>query len=131
MSNEIRISLNITAAKGYQNNEFDIAGFTVDMDNNGGTFNIQIIGTAIGGELIDLGDLLVNSNSVLGICGFRNIEESGGNFVEIGVQVAGTFYPTQKLKAGMAYGGGILGTSTLYARADTGAVQLQKFILEA
>jgi len=131
MGNEIKISLSITANKGYQNDEFDASGLNVDMTNNGGEFGIQYIGTAAAGELVDLGDLVTISASSLGISAFRNIEAAGGNYVELGVRVSGAFYSVFKLNPGQSCGGCVLGTTTLYARANTATVQLKKFILEA
>ena len=128
---EIRATLSITANKGFQNFEFDASGLNIVMTNNGGIDAIQTIGIGATGELIDLGDLLVESFSSLGVSAFRNIEASGGNYVEIGLRVSGVFYPTKRLDPGMFDGGGVLGTSTFYARANTAPVKLQKFILEA
>ena len=61
-----------------------------------------------------------------GVYFFRNIDET--NFVEIGVTSddtsGGTFYPVLKLLAG-EYSVGRLSNATIFAQADTAAVNLQ------
>ena len=61
-----------------------------------------------------------------GVFFFRNIDET--NFVEIGITSddtsGGTFYPFLKLLAG-EYAVGRLSNATIFAKADTAAVNLQ------
>ena len=74
-------------------------------------------------EAIVMGDV-----STAGWAYFKNLDST--NFVALGVDVSGTFYPLAKLKAGQ-YCVVPLGTSAPYAKADTAAVQLHYRIYEA
>jgi hypothetical protein len=58
---------------------------------------------------------------------FVNIDTT--NYVEVGVQVSGTFYPVVKLKAG-EFGMFRIAVLTLFARANTAAVELEHWIVE-
>lgn len=62
-----------------------------------------------------------------GIAYFRNLDTT--NYIELGRQVGGTFYPFVKLKAGEFY---IfrLGTTAPYAMANSGAVVLEYQMFE-
>jgi hypothetical protein len=53
---------------------------------------------------------------------FENLDAN--NYIEIGIQVTGTFYPFLKLLAGKQAGPMWLGTAAPYARANTGNVKL-------
>ncbi len=71
--------------------------------------------------------LSFTSISTPGFAHFVNLDTA--NYVEIGVQVAGTFYPFAKLEAGEAALIPLANT-TFYARANTAAVRLDYVVLE-
>ena len=73
-------------------------------------------------EALPMGDV-----STAGWARLENLDAT--NYVEIGVVVTGTFYPTIKLKA-TEFCVVRLGTNAPYARANTAAVQLDYVILQ-
>lgn len=83
------------------------------------------IGTAAAGEALPITDITTNG------CGqVRNCEASGGNFVEIGIQTGGTFYPLLRVNAGESYPLRFAQGIAPFARADTAAVVLEYDILD-
>lgn len=76
---------------------------------------IHSIGTTH--EALPMGDV-----STAGWAHFENLDAT--NFVQVGVDVAATFYPFLKLKPGER-GLGRLGTNAPYVKADTAAVKLK------
>jgi hypothetical protein len=92
---------------------------TAGASSRYGSGGVQAIGTSV--EQITQGDTTDG-----GVYFFRNIDET--NFVEIGVTSddtsGGTFYPVLKLLAG-EYSVGRLSNATIFAQADTAAVNLQ------
>ena len=119
MADEITVNLSLSAKKGYLNFKESTGNFLVTMNGTTGAGGIQTIGTT--GELLGVTDV-----GTAGYAFFRNTDTT--NFVEIGIQVAGTFYPFVKLKAGESC---VLrlGTNTPYARSNTLTTNLQYFIL--
>jgi len=125
MANEIRNTTSLTLTNG------DIAGLTVpartvQITQNtavparvGGT---QTIGFAAH-EALSITDLTTN-----GVAHFRN--RDAANFVQIGVDVAATFYPLVRLNAGEEWVFRISQGITPYAQADTGAVIIDRDILD-
>ena len=85
----------------------------------GGT---QLIGFAAH-ETLDVTGL-----TTLGMCYFRNRDPS--NFVEIGVDVGGTFYPLVRLNAGESCVFRLSQGIAPYAQADTGNVILERELLD-
>lgn len=83
---------------------------------------LQSIGFAAH-ETIDVTGL-----TTLGWCYFRNRDAT--NYVSIGVDVAGTFYPLVKLKAGEGCMLRLDSAATVYAQADTAAVLLERLIID-
>lgn len=118
MANEITLNLKISALKG-----------SLNHTENPGTLSVDLTGlTAIGGAATvttSAGALAMGSVSSAGYAYFRNTGPT--NFVEIGTGTS-PFVPFLKLKAGEA---AIcrLSTSAPTARANTGSVQLQYYIL--
>lgn len=72
--------------------------------------------------------LAIGANVATAGCGYL-VNTSDTNYVEIGVQVSGTFYPVMKLKPGECFPIRAA-TTALYARANTAAVDLEYFLLE-
>lgn len=97
---------------------------TPDLATGAGSEITQAIPTTAAGTAVTVAALVATA----GYAYFRNLDAT--NFVEIGVQVAGTFYPLIKLLAGEV---AVLrlATVTFYARADTGTVNLLSSILAA
>lgn len=93
-----------------------VAQVTSDYDAG-----VVTIPTTAGGTNIPIGV------TTPGEAWFVNLDET--NYIEIGVQVAATFYPCIRLNAGewspVRLG---LGASALFARANTAAVDLQYHI---
>ena len=122
MADEITINLRLQVNNGFLVHREDPGTLGVTMTGKNGTGGIQnIVAGGTAGETITMGD-----TGTAGWAFFRNTDTA--NFVEIGVQVAGTFYPFVKLKAGESC---ILrlGTNTPYARSNTATTNLQFFIL--
>jgi hypothetical protein len=123
MSDEIRVQIAFSADKGSlsiaksYSDDVDLAAAAPNMA--GGT---QAIGFAAH-EAIALGDVATN-----GWAFFRNLDAT--NFVEIGLDVGATFYPLVRLNAGEAAVLRLAQGVAPYAQADTGAVVLEKWILD-
>jgi hypothetical protein len=80
------------------------------------------IPTTAAGTALPMGDV-----TTAGMSFFRNLDAN--NYIELGVQVAGTFYPFAKLKPGEVFTGR-LGTVAPYARANTAAAVLEFAIFQ-
>ena len=93
----------------------DMTGST----HNGGSPSIPI---TTAGTALALGDV-----TTPGWAFFRNLDAT--NFIEIGIQQGGVFYPFLKLKAGDATACR-LGTTAPYARANTAAARLEFAIFQ-
>jgi hypothetical protein len=119
MANEISVSLRLAVNNGFIVHQENPGTNSLDMTGVVATGGIQSIGTTE--EILTMGDV-----TSPGYAYFRNCDKA--NYVEIGVKPAATFYPFAKLKYGEA---AIirLGTSAPYAKANTGAVSLQYYIL--
>lgn len=122
MADEITINLRLQVSNGFLVHREDPGVLGVTMTGKNGTGGIQnIVAGGTAGETITMGD-----TGTAGYAFFRNTDTA--NFVEIGIQVTGTFYPFVKLKAGESC---VLrlGTNTPYARSNTATTNLQYFIL--
>lgn len=86
--------------------------------NAGSVFNTQTIGTAAAGTLIDLSELVTP-----GRYRYKNVDTT--NYVEVGVQVAGTFYPLDKLLPGEVSSGRVADGVAVYARFNGADGKLQ------
>ena len=70
--------------------------------------------------------LVVTGLTTLGVAWFENMDDT--NFVEIGVDVGGTFYPFQRINPGEAWPIRLSQSATVYAKADTAEVILKREI---
>ena len=86
----------------------------------GGTI---LVSTAPTGTLVSVGYVVTN-----GVAWFGNL--STNNFVELGVQVSGTFYPLVRLNAGESYPMRIAQGVTPFLRADTASVVTEFYIFD-
>lgn len=73
--------------------------------------------------------ITIGSIATLGIVSIENLDTA--NFVDVGSYVAATFYPLVRLLFGERYIFRVKPGLTLYAKADTAAVKIQKTIYEA
>ncbi len=102
---------------------FASESFSADQASLGGPSNgVQNIGTS--SEAVGITDV-----TNLGFGKFKNLDQV--NFVEVGIEVAATFYPFVKLLAGESCVLRLSPSVTLYARANTGAVNLESMVFEA
>jgi len=125
MADEITVTQALGLANGTLDS-FSIPAYTFRVTQAtavpvrvGGT---QVIGHAAH-EALALTDL-----TTLGVAYFRN--RSATNFVQIGVEVAATFYPLVRLNPGEAWMFRFAQGITPYAQANTAAVVLQREILD-
>lgn len=72
--------------------------------------------------------LTVTDLTTLGVGYLRNRDDT--NFVEVGLDVGGTFYPLLRINANEAYPVRFSQSATVYAKADTAAVILERVILD-
>ena len=87
----------------------------------GGAPGVQNVGTTH--EVLEVSGLLN-----LGMAYFKNLDDT--NFVDIGVDVAATFYPLIRLLPGESTVFRFTATSTPYLKADTAAVRVQAAVYE-
>ena len=124
MADEIKINASLQINDTNLVEAFLPGTLSIDFDSAGaasryGSGGVQAIGTSV--EQVTQGDTTDGS-----IFFFRNIDET--NYVEIGITSddtsGGTFYPFLKLRAG-EYSVGRLSNATIFAQANTAAVNLQ------
>jgi len=122
MADEITVNLKLTVLKGSLSQRFDPGQLTFDMTGSVGSGGIAAIPTTAAGTALNVGSV-----TTAGWSWFRNTDST--NYIDVGVQVAGTFYPCAKLKAGEA---AVLrlGTNAPYARANTATANLHYFIFQ-
>ncbi len=124
MADEITVSTSLSVENGNYSFQRLITGLTFDQSAKGGQGGIQNIGFAAD-EAIDVGDV-----TTVGWCIFRNLDDT--NFVEVGIEVAATFEPMIRIEPGetalfrLSQDAG----ATLYAQADTAAVDLEYYLAE-
>jgi len=125
VADAIKVRVSLTLANG------DLDSLTIPTHNMSLTQNTAVP-TRVGGnqtigfaahEALVLTDLTTN-----GVAMFRN--RDAANFVQIGVDVAATFYPLVRINAGESWPFRLSQGITPYAQADTGAVVLQRDILD-
>lgn len=95
---------------------------TADLTGTKFVGGVQIIGTATAGEQLSMNDV-----TTAGTYHFCNTDAT--NYVEVGIQNGGTFYPLIKLKPGEV-SIGRLSITSVYARANTSAVNLDYTVFE-
>ena len=122
MANEITVTTGIQVLKGNIVAGVNQRTFQVDMLGTRFIRNAQAIGTTY--EAVNIGDV-----ASAGWASFTNLDAT--NYVEIGVEVSSAFYPLVRLDAGRTAGPFRLSTTTIFARANTAAVNLDVFINEA
>jgi hypothetical protein len=122
MANEITLFSGISAAKGNLNVQIPLETISVDLAGNRFVRNVQNVGTTFEA-------LVVNDVSTAGQARFKNLDAT--NYVELGVDVSGTFYPVVRIDAGKTAGPFRLSTLTLHVRANTAAVNLECLVFEA
>jgi len=117
MANEISYQFQMRLSNGGLTDAYSIGGLSADQGVQGLVRNVQTISTGAGGDALDLGSVVTNGWAI-----FSNLDST--NFVEVGIQIGGTFYAFLKLKGGEQAGPLRLGTAAPYARADTASVKL-------
>lgn len=122
MADEITVNVKLSVTKGTLVQRFEPGALSFDMTGSVASGGVASIPTTAAGTALNMGSVTTAGWTYL-----RNTDAN--NYVEVGVQVAGTFYPSVKLKAGEA-GVVRLGTNAPYARANTAAVNLQYFIFQ-
>lgn len=122
MANEISTTLRLKIKSGEFKTERNQGTVNIDQAALGSQGGVQDIGTAA--EVVALGDVVT-----AGYAFFANLDDT--NFVQIGIDVAATFYPVIKLQPGEGQVFRVDPAATLYAKADTGAVKLDTLILES
>ena len=124
MANEISISTRLYAKKSFLNVDHNVGTVTADLSGSTSAAGIVSIPTTAGGTALSLDGI---TTATMGYAFFRNIDAT--NYIEIGVQVGGTFYALVKLKAGEVALLRMNQTNPPYALANTAAVVLQFTIL--
>ena len=124
MANEISISTRLLAKKSFLNVDHNVGTVTADLSGSTSAAGIVSIPTTAGGTALSLDGI---TTATMGYAFFRNIDAT--NYIEIGVQVGGTFYALVKLKAGEVALLRMNQTNPPYALANTAAVVLQFTIL--
>lgn len=123
MADEITVVAGLRVTKDNLKLEHSTLQNTFTMSGDARSSNTQSIPTTAAGTALTFAAAVTTA----GWAFFRNLDAT--NFVEIGVQVAGTFYPVIKLKAG-EYGVCRFSVLTLYARSDTAATLLDLSMAE-
>ena len=120
MADEITMTASLQVAATNFTEAFLPGKLSIDLASTAGAGGAQTIGTAY--EQVTKGDTTDG-----GVYFFRNLDET--NFVEVGIQHSGsTFVAFLKLLPG-EYSVGRLSSATIYAKADTAAVNLQYRLL--
>lgn len=123
MSDEITVSASLRLTNGDLKDSRTGSNIKVTQTTQASLGGIQVIGTAE--EAVTVGDLATPRWAY-----FRNLDAT--NYVEIGIVPELTFYPVIKLLAGdPPVLLKIADSVTLYARANTAAVKIDKLILDA
>lgn len=122
MSDEITISCSLKLANGDLKESRSASNIYVDQTTQKSIGGVQSIGTTE--EAVTVGDL-----TAAGFIYIRNLDAT--NYVEIGVKPGLTFYPVAQLEVGdppaiFKVASGV----TLYARANTNPVNIDKLILD-
>lgn len=122
MANEFNIT---TAMRYLSGNDYVNLKDSYQVDQTsvplGGAPGVQNVGTTH--EVLEVSGLLN-----LGMAYFKNLDDT--NFVDIGVDVAATFYPLIRLLPGESTVFRFTATSTPYLKADTAAVRVQAAVYE-
>ncbi len=122
MANEVAVQVSLQVTNG--NMSFlKRENYNADQTAAGGPSNgVQEIGTSH--ELVSITDI-----SSKGFTYFGNLDTT--NYVEIGVDVAATFYPLIKLLPGESAIMRLSPSVAVYAQANTAAIDLETYCFEA
>lgn len=123
MANEITVTARLRATKGYLSVDRSVSK-TSNMYGTHMSDNIQSIPTSAAGTAITITAGVASA----GWAWVRNTDTT--NYIDIGVQVSGTFYPLIRLYPGEGHPMR-LAMLTPYARANTAAVDLEFCALES
>tara|TARA_R110001632_G_scaffold16940_4_gene54330 strand:+ start:94 stop:471 length:378 start_codon:yes stop_codon:yes gene_type:complete len=119
MADEIKMSGSLVISDGNLRETYNAGTISIDLADGKGSGGVLAVGTAT--EVIPKTDTAAG-----GVYFFRNTDAT--NYVEIGLTsndaVGGTFYPMIKLLAG-EFSIGRLSNEDIFARANTGAINLQ------
>ena len=122
MANEISVSAELKLNNGLLTDSRRASAIRSDQTTQASIGGIQTIGTSA--EVVTYGDVATPRQ-----CYIRNLDAT--NFVEIGIDVAATFYPIAKLSpASEPLLITIADSVVLYAQADTASVSIDKLILD-
>lgn len=125
MADEISMTMSLTARKGGIDLFRSVSGQLADMAGDAWSGGVQSIPTTAGGTQVDLSAAV----GTPGVAWFVNLDDT--NYVALGRQVGGTFYPFAKLLPGEKFAIRLgLNNDQLYALANTAAVLLEHVILE-
>jgi hypothetical protein len=114
--NEVTYQFQIFLRNGSLQDQYSSTSKTASQSSAFLIRNVQHVGVASLGDALDLGGVTGAGYAV-----FQNLDAT--NFIEVGSNVGGTFYPFLKLKAGEQQLVRIA-VSAPYARADTAPVNL-------
>ena len=119
MANEIRTQISQSVTNGNLSDSVSLA-FQTDQATAVLADGVQIVGTTH--EALSLGDVTSMGPSTI-------VNLDATNFVELGIDQAGSFVPVLEIAAGEAQTG-IKAASgvTLYVQADTASVKIRRFI---
>jgi len=121
MADELTYRHSLSVRKGTLVQSHDSGALLATMTGDNATGGVQAIGTGHGAIVIGA------EVATTGWAWFRNTDTT--NFVTIGVDAIGTFWPLVKLKPGET-ASFRLGTNAPYAKADTATVNLHYMIYE-
>lgn len=128
MANEIRGTVILQIDKGNFHKKLpgSTSQFTATLSSSTytGTSGVFAVPTAAAGTAFDVSDLTANG----GYFYAKNLDTT--NYVEIGAQVGGTFYPIVRLNAGEATIFRVSDRTNFYGRANTAAVSLEYFTID-
>ena len=121
MADEITLTVGTIASKGSLSVQLAPRTFQTDLSGTKFIRNVQAVGTTH--EALVVGDL-----ASAGVYSITNLDTT--NFAELGVDVAGTFYPVDKILPGETIQSRLSSLSR-HVQADTAAVNLDILIFEA
>jgi hypothetical protein len=122
MANEVVYQFQITLNNGELQDQYTSGSSGADQSTAKLVRNVQTIGFATH-EALGLGDVTTPGYAV-----FKNLDDT--NFVDVGLEVAATFYVFARLQPG-EQGLVPLGASAIYAQADTADVELFYIIYDS
>ena len=124
MASEISVTTRLYAKKSFLVVDNNVGTINADLSGSTSASGIVSIPTSAGGTALSLDGI---TTATMGYAFFRNIDAT--NYIEIGVQVGGTFYALVKLKAGEVALLRMNQTNAPYARANGTVANLQYTIL--